>query len=418
MDIGLLHNKRITNIGDDIQAYAVARLLPRVDRMVDRENMHTDAHFNNKPTATVMAAWFMGKKWEWPPADCLRPLFTSFHYTDFEAYPLRYLRSSYEYITGPGADYLRSWGPIGCRDLFTMEQLQARGIEAYFSGCVTLTLPQQPTTADAKKYVCAVDVTAPVEKKIRQIYEGSGLEVRKMTHLTTPSDDSKFSDRSKAVEALLTTYQNAYCVITRRLHVALPCLAMGTPVILVNNNMHPSRFRPYSDWIPHMTPEEFLERDVADMLLNPKPNSEAHLPYREALIKQIREFGEKAAAAEDIQPRSPIPYTELDYLRWHHDVMEENLLRWYKESKDLVHQIDELKANNAQLKKKLKSANIKVKKYKVFSEAYQQETEEAARLQMADAFAENFRVTPPVEKAPEKVEEKQGFTAWLKQLFR
>ncbi len=388
MDIGLLYNKRTTNLGDDIQAYAVERLLPRFDRLVDRENMNTDGHFDNRPTATVMAAWFMGRKWQWPPANCLRPLFTSFHYTDFEGYPLTYLRSSFEYIAGPGAEYLKAWGPVGCRDLFTMEQLQARGIDAYFSGCVTLTLPQQPVTADAKKYVCVVDVTPAVEEKIRGIYELSGLEVRTLTHVNTPSDDTPFSTRMQAVEALLTAYQNAYCVITNRLHVALPCLAMGTPVVLVCDNMHPSRFRPYSDWLIHMSSAEFLEADVADMLLNPKPNSDAYLPYREALIKQIREFGEKVAEADDLQPNQPIPYTELDYLRWHNDVMAENLLRWYQESKPLLKQIKTLTKKNAALKKKLNAANARIQQDDEFVAAYREERKSKARRRLTEEFVE------------------------------
>ena len=361
MNIGLLHNKRTTNTGDDIQSYALENLLPRVDTMVDRENMHTNEHFNNKPTATVMAAWFMGKKWQWPPADCLRPLFTSFHYTDFTNYPNKYFRSEYEYISGPGAEYLNAWGPVGCRDLFTMEQLQKRGVEAYFSGCVTLTLPKQKVTKDAGKYVCLVDVPAAVEKKIRQIYKGSGKKIRVLTHTTPANDKLTKAQRFADVEKLLTIYQNAYCVITKRLHVTLPCLAMETPVILVNAKMDPTRFLPYKDWVPSMTPKEFLARDVTDMLLNPKPNSKEYLPYREALIKQITEFSQKAMTVEDIQPRHPLPYTREEYLQWHNDVMEENLLRWYRLSIKVYKELDEIKADNKKLTadNKKKSAMVK-----------------------------------------------------------
>jgi hypothetical protein len=98
MDIGLLHNKRTTNIGDDIQTYALENLLPRVDRMVDRENMNTDECFDHQPTATPMAAWFMGKKWQWPPADCLRPLCGSVH-----AFILRY-REGYRIFPEQGCE--------------------------------------------------------------------------------------------------------------------------------------------------------------------------------------------------------------------------------------------------------------------------------------------------------------------------
>ena len=371
MNIGLLYNKRTTNLGDDIQTYALENLLPRVDAMVDRENMNTNGHFKNQPTATVMAAWFMGRKWQWPPADCLRPLFTSFHYTDFTNYPNKYFRSEFQYISGPGAEYLKAWGPIGCRDLFTMEQLQARGIDAYFSGCVTLTLPKQPVTKDAGKYVCLVDVPKAVENKIREIYKDTDKEIRVMTHLVKASNHLTAAHRRTAVEKILTTYQNAYCVITKRLHVTLPCLAMGTPVVLVNAKMDPTRFRPYKDWVPSMTPDEFLERDVADLLLNPKPNSTEYLPYREALIKQITEFAQMAMGADDIQPRYPLPYTQAEYLQWHHDMMEENLQRWFQQSKEVFKELNEAQAQIKKLTSDNKKKTAKMKELKA----------EVARLQ-------------------------------------
>ena len=371
MNIGLLYNKRTTNLGDDIQTYALENLLPRVDAMVDRENMNTNGHFKNQPTATVMAAWFMGRKWQWPPADCLRPLFTSFHYTDFTNYPNKYFRSEFQYISGPGAEYLKAWGPIGCRDLFTMEQLQARGIDAYFSGCVTLTLPKQPVTKDAGKYVCLVDVPKAVENKIREIYKDTDKEIRVMTHLVKASNHLTAAHRRTAVEKILTTYQNAYCVITKRLHVTLPCLAMGTPVVLVNAKMDPTRFRPYKDWVPSMTPDEFLERDVADLLLNPKPNSTEYLPYREALIKQITEFAQMAIGADDILPRHPLPYTQAEYLQWHHDMMEENLQRWFQQSKEVFKELNEAQAQIKKLTSDNKKKTAKMKELKA----------EVARLQ-------------------------------------
>lgn len=384
MNIGLLHNKGTTNIGDDIQSYALENLLPRVDTMVDRENMHTNEHFNNKPTATVMAAWFMGRKWQWPPADCLRPLFISFHYTDFTDYPYKYFRSEYEYISGPGAEYLNAWGPVGCRDLFTMEQLQKRGIEAYFSGCVTLTLPKQPVTKDAGKYVCLVDVPKAVEEKVRKIYKDTDKEIRVITHKTPASGHLTQAHRRAEVEKLLTTYQNAYCVITRRLHVSLPCLAMETPVILVNTKMDPTRFRPYADWVTSMSPAEFLERDVTDLLLNPKPNKKDYLPYRENLIKKITEFGQYALTADNIEPRHPLPYSRMEYLEWHNSVMQDNLFRWYQQSKSLFKDLDKAGTQNKKLaaaNKKLKAADKKkaatIKKLKAEIAALQKLTGQA-----------------------------------------
>ncbi|HOD11020.1 MAG TPA: polysaccharide pyruvyl transferase family protein, partial [Flavobacterium sp.] len=46
----------------------------------------------------------------------------------------------------------------------------------------------------------------------------------------TYSDDQKFA----MAEDILNQYAKAKLVITSRIHCALPCLAMGTPVIFVN----------------------------------------------------------------------------------------------------------------------------------------------------------------------------------------
>jgi exopolysaccharide biosynthesis predicted pyruvyltransferase EpsI len=55
-----------------------------------------------------------------------------------------------------------------------------------------------------------------------------------MTH-KTPNIHSH-QKRRKDAQALLDTYQGAELVITKRLHCALPCAAMGTPVILIGDN--------------------------------------------------------------------------------------------------------------------------------------------------------------------------------------
>ena len=49
-----------------------------------------------------------------------------------------------EFLTGLAKDYMNACGGIGCRDLFTQRTFEALGINCYFSGCITLTLPEQP----------------------------------------------------------------------------------------------------------------------------------------------------------------------------------------------------------------------------------------------------------------------------------
>ena len=52
------------------------------------------------------------------------------------------------------------------------------------------------------------------------------------------SSSNKYSQKFWQAEELLSRYAKAQLVITSRLHCALPCLAMGTPVIFIHPKYH------------------------------------------------------------------------------------------------------------------------------------------------------------------------------------
>ena len=150
---GLLVNEKNENLGDDIQSYAEAQFLPRVDVMVDREKLNTFKYGDGTdPVALIMGAWFMWKKWNWPPAKQLVPLNVGYHHFDREkdifeskSYAIPIYREHYKSV---GGDWFKSYGKVGCRDNHTCKVLDEAGIPNYFSGCVTLTLPKQKETKD------------------------------------------------------------------------------------------------------------------------------------------------------------------------------------------------------------------------------------------------------------------------------
>ena len=71
------------NLGDDIQTYAAAKLLPHVDYQIDREYISDFKSENDEPVAVIMNAWWMWKKWNWPPADCIIPKLLSMHINNY-----------------------------------------------------------------------------------------------------------------------------------------------------------------------------------------------------------------------------------------------------------------------------------------------------------------------------------------------
>ena len=68
----------------------------------------------------------------------------------------------------------------------------------------------------------------------------------------------KQEDRFHVAEVLLGVYSKAHCVITSRLHCALPSLAMRTPVLLLDFAQDQYRFDGLRDLLHHADAQEFL----------------------------------------------------------------------------------------------------------------------------------------------------------------
>ena len=342
---GLLVNENNGNIGDDIQAYAEAQFLPRVDVIVDRENLDIFKYGNGKdPVALIMGAWFMWHKYNWPPSRQIVPLVLGYHHFErnrnvYKAlkYALPIFTENYE---GIGGQWFKDHGRVGCRDLYTCRVLDEAGIPNYFSGCVTLTLPKQKTTKDKGKYIVLVDITPEAEKKIRKMVKGK-YEVRKISHFTENINGATWEERVKRVEELLTQYQNAAYVVTMRLHVALPCLAMETPVLVIEPPMmnDPNRFEPYKDWLHYVTTAEFLDKGCKDFdFINGTPNKKDYLEYRESLTKTMKEFVDYCEKNKN-KPLSffdKISYSDEELAKWRIDFMRTSLKKAHVESKKML----------------------------------------------------------------------------------
>ncbi len=349
MKFGILYNKSNMNIGDDIQAYATERFLPRIDYYIDRENLDSFTPDSNEPVAVIMNAWYMWRKWNWPPSKYIHPLMVGFHYADHQlanqwyGSPLKY-----QFLEGIGGDYLNAYGPVGCRDKFTLGNLKKIGVKAYFSGCITMTLPKMPERENKGQYICVVDVVKKAREKFREDF-GDKIEIREISHLRERDETIPWEERRKNVEELLTVYQNARCVITRRLHCALPCLAMGVPVLLVRGDEDDTRFDPYYDLLHRATVDEFMDGSVDYDYLNPPENKSDYKQYADSLTKNVTDFVE--AAKKETRSADELlrtTYTEQDVRNWRHDVMKNALEIWLdddhkkhetdaQKSKDLRH---------------------------------------------------------------------------------
>lgn len=254
MKYGLLtydENKRFFNVGDNVQSLAAKQFLPQVDEFVNRERL---AEYDGDPIKLIMNGWFTHNIHNWVPSDKIDPVFVSFHMNNTAAPAM---------LSEKGIAYLKKHQPIGCRDQFTADTLKEKGIDAYFTGCLTLTLDSYKVDdSERGDQVYIVDplYSYPRPEKIfyntkhtiKNILNKSAFQLgKKDAHLKKiispevlasaefinqepPSNTYTDEEKFEMAETLLHKYARARLVITSRIHCALPCLAMGTPVIFVN----------------------------------------------------------------------------------------------------------------------------------------------------------------------------------------
>lgn len=339
MKYGVLYNQNNMNIGDDIQAFATARFLPHVDYYINRERLDEFYSENEEPVAVIMNAWYMWAKWHWPPTKYIIPKFVGFHYADHQLAKQPGSPFKYEFLHGIGGEYLKANGPIGCRDMFTMQQLQALGIDAYFSGCITMTLPKMKERSDKGKYICLVDLEPKVRDKMKKLLAKEDIEVRVITHNRERDMELPWAEREKQVIELLTLYQNARCVVTKRLHCSLPCLAMGVPVFIIKEMEDDIRFTPYYDFMYRTTVTKFMRDDYDYDFMNPPANKPDFLPYREKLIEEVEAFiAEMEKETRGVEALTKTSYTEEEVVRWRHDTMMQGMDAWLQVYREI--QID------------------------------------------------------------------------------
>ena len=256
MKYGLITFKKTENIGDDIQSYAAMSFLPKVDYYIEREKMDLFIPKNKEQVVTIMNGWFLHSKINFPISPYIYPLYVSTHFSGYNSGGIKK-----EYLNDYASKKLNKYGPIGCRDHGTMELLEQCNVKNYFSGCVTLTLKADKNIKQTDS-ICIVDINEKAEEKIRKIVN-NGVKIIKKTHVLDKSKNSKLTweERFDNVKKLLDIYQSSKLVITSRLHCALPCLALGTPVLLLydeKKDYTKDRLSDYVNILNHMTTKEFI----------------------------------------------------------------------------------------------------------------------------------------------------------------
>lgn len=325
------------NIGDYIQAVAASQFLPSIDGFIDRDEELKV--YDGEECKVIMNGWYMHKPQNWPPSPKINPLFVAFH-----------INSAYTnyFKTKESIAYLKRFEPIGCRDIHTLNFLESQNVNAYFSGCLTLTLGQKYASKKKNDTIYFVDPYVYYKLSVGEIFRnflllfsslktivriakkmdpyrmdknmlmklyGVSCFYRQYKNVFSPeiliranyiSHISKKYRKEftsevqllREAERLVNVYSTAKLVITSRIHCALPCLGLGTKVIFVkDNNLDESNASRLNGLVSFFN---VVTSDRGQLLYEGKPvtfddilkfeNKDSWKSYRDMLVKTCQSF--------------------------------------------------------------------------------------------------------------------------------
>jgi Polysaccharide pyruvyl transferase len=214
------------NLGDYIQILACLQLLESLDLRpsiyLDRDTELATApalEAGSGPVVLPLNGWFkrtVNGDPQWPPHERIIPVFIGFHVRPFQCPALLEQRS---------IDYMKAHGPVGCRDPFTTRLLADKGVSTYLSHCLSLSF--------AKRKPDEAGDTVIVASRDREIIDLLPTEYRNdHVYVNHYMIRDGFSEYLTEAKRLLAFYRSrARVVITTFLHCAMPCIAMGIPVV-------------------------------------------------------------------------------------------------------------------------------------------------------------------------------------------
>lgn len=272
------------NLGDYIQSIAAAQFFDSVDGTVDRDSLSSI----EDPVKVIGNGWYYINKGRHELNRNINLLPVAIHIQN----------RSPEVV-----DVMKSFskkGPIGCRDLATLDFLRKNNIESYFSSCLTTTLQRSKITSegDDRRGIIFSDIDEssykllfgqhrlfPLNRFLKSFsvnrmrnrglllkrltslvkyYDGESIE--RVTHLCSLSVSHEA--RFNLALNLLKKYASARCVFTSRIHCALPCLALGTPVVLVVDKFDALRYRGLDSYFNYLFIDDFCELKQSIETLN------------------------------------------------------------------------------------------------------------------------------------------------------
>jgi hypothetical protein len=326
-------NEGYFNVGDYIQSIAARQFFDKIDLYIERDALN---EYEGEDIKLIMNGWFMHYPDNWPPTSKIKPLLIAFHMNNWLEDRM---------LTYDGISFFKQNEPVGCRDHYTVERLRKKGIDAYFSGCLTLTLgltykrqknndkiyfvePHYKLTKKNKLGITSALLTLIVEyntiwklnKKVtginslkyllktaffyrsyKKLFEKEVLLNAEYVYQIASEknfvdEDAKFD----YADGLLKKYCEGAFVVTSRIHCALPCLGMNVPVLYVYDENQiegsSSRLEGMSELLHLIKYDEgklSIEMDLENKKINKDfsfVNKTDYIKLKEVLIHKCKEF--------------------------------------------------------------------------------------------------------------------------------
>lgn len=220
-----------TNLGDEIQTIAAVLALKKLGyelgEIVDRKTI------NNKQNINLLVnGYFDIEELANLVKNRVNPIFSNIH-----------INGNHKKIDPKLFLEYKKYQPIGCRDRWTKKIFDKYGVSSFFNYCMTLTLDKRDENIKGDTvFIVDLDKLVPLSEDIKK------AKIVRLTHNSV----NIYSHKAKMVlaEELLERYKNeAKLVITSRLHCALPCIAMGIPVIVFADK-NDKRMQLVNEFIP------------------------------------------------------------------------------------------------------------------------------------------------------------------------
>lgn len=266
------------NVGDSIQGIAARKFLPQIDYYFERDNMDATKTKPGETVKVIINGWWGDGPENWPPLDQnLEILPVSMYVED---------RIQAEFKKPRSQLLLNHFGPVGARSRGTEKFLKGIGVESYFSGCLTLTL--NPDKHIKKQdYILAVDVSDEVYEAMRKQTDRRIIRLGVLRDISTDVDE-----QYRHGEFYLYMYQSAHAVVTTRLHTMLPSIALGTPVLFINDILDNDdvRFSGLAELAHNARSKDYVKNPDIFTLDTPPRNKKDYLKIRKSLEKICKDF--------------------------------------------------------------------------------------------------------------------------------